>query len=110
MNPLLKPTIVCLRISSILYFLLGLAFIPLSFLISNEEPFLGFFFFFFFFFSTGIGVFIEIVIAGLKKKKKWTWMAALILCIMYIPSAFVILGVIGIIPLFKEEVRKDFNW
>ena len=107
---LIKPTIVCLRISSIIYFLLGLAFIPLSILISYEDPFLAFFFLFIFFFSVGIGVFIEIVISGLKKKKKWTWIAAIVLCAMYIPSAFIILGVVGIIPLFKDEVRKDFNW
>ena len=110
MNPLLKPTTICLRISSIIYFLLGLIFVPLIVLVGMEEPVLAFMFIFFFFFTVAIGVFIEVVIAGLKKHKSWTWMAALILCIMYIPSAFVVLGVIGIIPLFKEEVKKDFNW
>lgn len=107
---LIKPTIVCLRISSIIYILLGLVMIPFGFFAFSVDFFSGFILLLFCPFSIGIGVFIEIVIAGLKKKKKWTWMAALILCIMYIPSAFVILGVIGIIPLFKDEVKKDFNW
>ena len=52
-------------------------------------------------------VFIEIVINGLKKRKKWTWFASLILCGIYIPSAFIILGIVGLIPLIDKNHSRE---
>ena len=58
--------------------------------------------------SIGMGVFVEIVIKGLKDNKFWAWVSGLIICGFYIPSLFIILGIIGLIGLLNKEVRKDF--
>ena len=108
----IKPTTISLRISSILYLMLGL-FFGLIFLFFDhyfiDDFMFSFWTYFLLIFTLGIIVFIEIVIASLKKRKKWSWFAALIICAIYIPSAFIILGIIGIRPLLKEEVRSDFG-
>jgi len=110
MNPKLKKTIIVLHISAIIYFLLGFFFLsffleftrkPLFFLVSI--PFIMLVLFF-----IGIGVFIEIIIKGLKDNKFWSWVASLIICGLYIPSLFIILGIIGLSGLLNKETRKNF--
>ena len=105
----LKPTIICLRISSIIYFIIAVLSILIGFYIIEEDLFLKFTFILLFLISLALCIFIEIVINGLKKRKKWTWFASIILCGIFIPSAFIILGIIGIIPLFDSDLRKEFN-
>ena len=105
----IKPTIICLRISSIIYFLIALLSILVGFYVIEEDIFLKLTFITLFFISIALSVFIESVINGLKKRKKWTWFASLILCGIYIPSAFIILGIVGLIPLIYSKIRKEFN-
>ena len=105
----IKPTILCLRISSIIYFLIAVLSILVGFYFMEDDLLLKLTFITLFLISIFLCVFIEIVINGLKKRKKWTWFASLILCGIYIPSAFIILGIVGIIPLFDSNIRKEFN-
>lgn len=50
-------------------------------------------------------VFIEVVVEALKKGTKWSWIAALVLTVLYIPSAFLPLGVFMLVGLLKPEVQ-----
>ncbi len=119
MNPELKKTIICLRISSIIYFLLGFAFLFFFVTLSHEifpevnantAKLIGVFTALVsFIFTVGIGIFVEIVIHGLKKTKYWSWIAAIILTATYIPSLFIILGIIGILGLLNKSVVADFQ-
>ena len=69
----IKPTTISLRISSILYLMLGLIF-GLIFLFFDhyfiDDFMFSFYNYFLLIFTLGIIVFIEIVIASLKKRKK----------------------------------------
>ena len=59
-------------------------------------------------FSIAIVIFVEIVIKSLKNNKFWAWVAGLIICGLYVPSLFIILGIIGLVGLLDKDVRKDF--
>jgi hypothetical protein len=85
--PRLRMTIICLRISTVIYVLLGVAavvFIP--------ERIIGIIMLFV---SLACAAGVELVIYGLKNYRHWGWIAGLIVCILYIPSVFVILGGLG---------------
>ena len=102
MNPKLNKTIIILHISAVIYFLLGIALLTvLSRYIRFGASIIALV-------SIGMGVFVEIVIKGLKDNKFWAWVAGLIICGIYVPSLFIILGIIGLIGLLDKEVRKDF--
>tara|TARA_Y100001978_G_C23611397_1_gene393757 strand:+ start:629 stop:967 length:339 start_codon:yes stop_codon:yes gene_type:complete len=108
----IKATTISLRISSVLYLLIGIFVLPIFLFFDHffiDDIIFSFWTYFLLILTLGIIVFIEVVIASLKKRKKWSWFAALIICAIYIPSAFIILGIIGIIPLLKEEVKSDFG-
>src|SRR3989338_6996541 len=110
-NPKLNKTIIVLHISAVIYFLLGIIFLILPFL-SSDEIGLGTFtkilWIFIALLSIAMGIFIEIVIKSLKNNKFCAWVAGLIICGLYIPSLFIILGIIGLIGLLDKDVRKDF--
>ena len=99
MNPKLKKTTICLHISAIIYFLLATIIIGVT---PTGLIFLAVF-------CIAMGVFVEIVINRLKQRKYWAWIAAIIICATYVPSIFIALGIIGLVGLFDESVRKDFN-
>ena len=103
MNPKLNKTIIILHISAVIYFLLGIAFLTIlpKYVYIAGASFVALF-------SIGIGVFVEIVVNGLKNNKFWAWVAGLIICGLYVPSFFIILGIIGLIGLLDKDVRKDF--
>ncbi len=114
----LWTAIVCLRISEVLYILLALLFGTFGTMgdLFGEKPtsqgeyfyILGFTIFFVFL-SLGMAVFIEVVCRHLKQGKYWAWIAGLILCGIYVPSLFIVLGIIGLIGLLKPETRKYFE-
>ena len=111
MNQKLGKTIIVLHISAVFYFLSGILFLILPFVLPNileEEIFLTIMFVITALFSIAIGIFVEIVIKSLKNNKFWAWVAGLIICGLYIPSLFIVLGVIGLIGLLDRDVRKDF--
>lgn len=96
----LKMTIVCLRISTILYVSIGAAamiFIP--------EPVFGSLLLVI---CLALAAGVEIVIYGLKNYKPWGWITGLIVCILYIPSLFIILGGLGLWGLLDAETKSRF--
>ena len=108
----IKATTISLRISSVLFLILGIFFVPIFLFFDYffiDDFMFSFWTYFLLILILGMIVFIEVVIASLKKQKKWSWFAALVICGIYIPSAFIILGIIGILPLLKEEVKNDFG-
>ena len=118
MNPKLKKTILCLRISSVFYFVLGTLIASLLLFFSKkmfgEHPTgdtLGGLItaIFMAILSLAMAIFVEFVIHGLKKTKYWAWIAGVILTAMYIPSLFIILGIIGILGLLDKSVMSDFQ-
>ncbi|MBU1167209.1 hypothetical protein KKC60_02265 [Patescibacteria group bacterium] len=113
MMPELKKTIIALRISSVIYFIIGVVFTPLVVLImlSEETPLIlaitmGLVTLIS---SVGIGVFIEVVISNLKKEKHWAWLAGVIICGIYLPSGFLVLGAVGLWGLLDDKVRSQFD-
>src|SRR3989344_678736 len=101
MNPKLNKTIVVLHISAAIYLVLSIASLTVS---PKYLPFLAPYIALF----IGMGVFVEIVIKGLKDNKYWAWIAGLVVCGLYIPSIFIVCGIIGLIGLLNKEVRTDF--
>jgi len=105
MNPKLNKTIIVLHISAVIYFLLGIALLTLT-ILPRYIPYGALLLIALV--SIAIGVFVEIIIKGLKDNKFWAWVAGLIISGLYVPSLFIILGIIGLIGLLDKEVRKDF--
>lgn len=96
----LRITIICFRISTILYVLLGAAaiiFIP-EFIFGIVMLVV----------SLAVAAGVEVVIYGLRKYKYWGWIAGLILCILYIPSLFFVLGGLGLWGLLDPESKSRF--
>jgi len=117
MHPKLNKTIIVLHIMAVIYFLIVLAvivfLISFSLIVDEMEPeipltFLKITALFTVLLSIASGVFIEIVIKNLKNNQFWAWVAAVIICGLYIPSLFIILGIIGLKGLLDKEVRKEF--
>ena len=101
------------RISSVLYFILGAAFFIMAlvgFSNGSEDSLLaGSFLFIMALFCIALGVFVEIVIYHFKKKKYWAWIAALIIAGLYIPSIFIVLGIIPLIAILDKETKDEFD-
>ena len=118
MNSKLRPTIVVLHISAVLYFLVAVGLIAavlgMNFLASPGEieaielTIFTIAFIIAAVLCVAIGIFVEVVIKALQNKKSWAWVAAFILCILYIPSIFIVLGIIGVLGLLDKDVQKDF--
>lgn len=128
MHPSLKLAIVCLRISAIIYWLLGIIclFAPLLFIVSyiffnflppdleDLGPVGGLvaatlMSWFVAFWGIAPALFIEFIIHGLKQNKYWAWVSGLIMCGIYVPSGFMILGVLGLVGLLNQAVIKQFS-
>lgn len=115
----LKPALICLHISTALYVLVGIifAFLGVAGLFGVAPPsqdpvekyMLWGFLFLFVFISLGMAIFIEIVCKHLKQGKYWAWIAALILFGLYVPSLFIVLGIVGLLSLLKPETRAFFG-
>jgi len=115
----LKRAILCLRISEALYVLVAFLFgalgavglfgPPLDAGDPYEKGIVWGFVFFLVFASLGMAIFIEIVCRHLQKGRYWAWIAGLILCGIYIPSLFIVLGIVGLMALLKPEVQAYFR-
>lgn len=115
----LKNALICLRISEGLYVLLAILFgilgaggmfgMPANAPDSTEMVFVWGMVFFFVFISLGMAVFIEIICRHLKQGRYWAWIAGLILCGIYIPSLFIILGIVGLLGLLKPDTKTYFQ-
>lgn len=115
----LKRAILCLRISEVLYVLIALLFAalgavglfgpPLNASDPAEKAMVWGFVFFLVFISLGMAVFIEIVCRHLKEGRYWAWIAALILFGIYVPSLFILLGILGLLALMKPETQAYFK-
>ncbi|EKE00569.1 MAG: hypothetical protein ACD_21C00326G0001 [uncultured bacterium] len=128
MNSSLRLAIISLRISAIIYWLLGLSclLLPLFFVaayffanfmpddLSDMEPLdalviITLYCWFIALFAIGPAVFIEFVIRDLKRTKYWAWVAGIIVSGIYLPSGFIIFGVLGLVGLLNQEVSQQFN-
>ena len=58
--------------------------------------------------SLAFGIFVEYVTKELKKNKFWAWIVAIIISGIYIPSIFIILGIIGLLGLVHKNTRTAF--
>jgi hypothetical protein len=108
----LRPTIICLRISSIVYFLIALVCIIPFFTVSladqtpTEAMILRIGWGMMCALSFIFGVFIEKVIKALKQGRHWGWIAGLCIAGLYTPSGFMVLGIIMLVNLLKEESKE----
>lgn len=111
----LRLAIWALRISSVLYFLMGVvtAVIGLLFFLPLTSQRMGIYemaiLIFMAIISWGMGVFIECVIRGLKQSRYWAWIAGIIVAGIYTPSLFLPLGILGLVGLLDRETREHFS-
>lgn len=118
----LSITVVCLHISAALYVLLGIGFaFFLGFYsfsqfaladpsVSSVSQFGGIFLsvlIFVLFLLLAVGV--EVVVWGLRKLKYWAWIVGIVICALYVTSAFVILGALGLWGLLDSETQAAFR-
>lgn len=102
--------ILAIRISTVIYALLALVFVVLTFVLPTDtdgwSPFMGYF-------MAAILVpfivFLEILITALRKRRFWAWIAGLIVASMYVPSLFLPLGIMLFIGLLSNESRSEFG-
>lgn len=102
--------ILALRISTVIYALLALVFVLLTFVLPTDtdgwSPFMGYF-------MAAILVpfivFLEILIAALRQRRFWAWIAGLIVATLYAPSLFLPLGIMIFIGLLSNESRSEFG-
>ena len=97
-----KKAIIVLHISAILYFVIGLFMVFILDDLTITAKFVVLLL------VGGMGIFVEIIINGLKRKKFWAWVAGTIVCSLYIPSAFIVFGIIGLVGLLNKKVRCEF--
>ena len=102
----LRFTIVSLHISAALYFLISALLVFALFSAEASQMWIPGIFALL---CTGLGVGIEFVISNLKKGKFWSWVVALIICGIYLPSLFFILGLLGFWGSLNKESRAFFR-
>lgn len=105
----LNKTIICFRISAVIYFLMGLgawAVLPLV-LVYKLSMGLGELIIIMGIggFSILLGVGVEVVIWHLKRGKNWAWVAGICLAGIYIPSAFLPLGILALLGLLDAPSK-----
>jgi thiol:disulfide interchange protein len=99
---MLKTSLICIRIASAIYLLLGIAVCLLPQVDSTAKTIL-------LIATFGMVFWCEITAWGLKKTKKWSWVSAVILFALFIPSAFFLLGIFGMINMMNNDVRDMFS-
>jgi hypothetical protein len=109
-KPRIRLTIIALRISEVIYFLVALCSPFLFTAYTEGQDQIGLITgICTAIFGIGLVVFIELVIRNLKQQKFWAWVAALCLSGLYVPSAFLPLGIMGLIGLLDPETRAAFG-
>ncbi|MFH1367587.1 MAG: hypothetical protein ABII64_00535 [Elusimicrobiota bacterium] len=109
MSKKLKYAIISLRISTIIYILIGLAFT--IFLIAGDKETVNAKWFVIATIILGIVlvVFVEIVIKYIKKRRFWAWVAGLCIGGIYLPSLFLPLGIFILLGLLDVNTRREFG-
>ena len=59
-------------------------------------------------FTLALAVFVEVVVSGLKRRRRWALIAATVLFVLYLPSAFLPLGIAGLIGTLSPGTRARF--
>jgi hypothetical protein len=99
-----------LRISTVIYGLIGLIFLITAFVAPPDIK--GW--------SKGLGIsmavfsvlfiiFLEVLIINLRKRKFWAWVAGLIVGALYTPSIFLPLGIMILVGLLSSPSRAEFG-
>ncbi len=102
--------VVCLRISAVLYVLVGLLFFPLMTAgFDDLSPFALISAFGMFAFCLVLVVLIEKLVKGLQERKVWAWAAGLGVFGIYLPSGYFLLGAIGVWALLQKGTRAEFG-
>ncbi|GEM_PF-5136446 len=113
----LRLVVVCFRISTVLYILLGLfAIVGPTFLIPSLPPeeaaVAGIFVIFGLIFglvSIGIAIGVEVVVWYLKQLRYWAWVTAIVISALYLTSIFLPLGILGLLGLLDAETQAAFQ-
>lgn len=100
----------CLHISAVLYLLIGVGFFVLFMAMPEGTMLLQVPL------AVGMLVFclilvvgIEFVVAGLHRRRFWAWVAGLCIFGIYVPSAFLPLGALGLWGLLDAGSREEFG-
>nr|WP_010246185.1 hypothetical protein [Acetivibrio cellulolyticus] len=101
---MIKPAIICIRIASIIYFLIAVLLVVFGFFLKEDLLI----FILYSVFILPMVFWCEITILGLKKTKYWAWVSSIIMFAIFIPSLFIIMGIIGIKTMLSEPVRNQF--
>lgn len=104
MISLIKPAIICIRIASIIYLLIAVLLVGIGFFLKEDM----FIFILYSVLILPIVFWCEITILGLKKTKYWAWVSSIIMFAMFIPSLFIVIGIVGIKTMLSEPVRNQF--
>jgi hypothetical protein len=100
--------ITCLHISAALYGVL--AIVVLLLFLSVARTGVGFLVGFGLAgFCVSLTVGLELVVAGLKERKFWAWVVGLCIFVIYTPSLFFLLGILGLWGLLDAESRAEFG-
>lgn len=101
--------VISLRISAVIYALLGVAMFPLLLLTAEENSFALPVAIALLLFALALAAGCEFVVWGLKRRKFWAWIAGLCIFGLFVPSLFLPLGVIGLIGLLDGASQKEFG-
>lgn len=128
MNQPLRLAIINLRITAVIYWILGvgLLFFPLVYIgmqalfgvnwtvLPELGPFgnlvaVTLYCWFAALFAIGPAIFLEFIIRGLKRYRYWAWICGVIMCGIYVPSGFMLFGILGLVGLLNRDVINEFN-
>ncbi len=103
----------CLRISVILYVLVGLALSLVPFgwdpAVEPEYALRAGIIWFSAVVSLAMAGLAEVVIRGLGMRRRWAWKIGVGLFVVYLPSAFLPLGIAGLYGLLSAGTRAEFS-
>lgn len=128
MNSALRLAIINLRITAVIYWILGAGLLVFPFIYLLLYVIWGFdlalmpglgpvgnliavtlYAWFAAFFALAPAIFLECIIHGLKRYKYWAWICGIIMCGIYIPSGFIVFGILGLVGLLDRAVTNEFN-
>ena len=101
---MLKKVVICLRLGSIFTLLVGCYLLYLA-LTDKEVVFTGIVILFFV--CIGLVIWYEFTIKGLKKFKSWAWKSSIVIFGAFIPSASIIMGIIGMQAVLSNTMREQ---
>jgi hypothetical protein len=105
----LGMAVVCLHISAVLYFAIGILMFPLMRSFGREERDAMLIAGVMFAFCLAMVVGIEFVAAGLNRRRYWAWIAALCIFAVYATSAFLPIAAFGLWGLLDSGSREEIE-